>query len=184
MLHCRHELHTKLFLSVYTFLLDKGKKLLAIVLTNIMQNITPFLWFNDNAEEAMHFYVSVFKNSRVTSVLPGPNGKASGVGFILDGQEFRAINGGPQFSFSEAISFMVDCDSQEEIDYFWEKLPADGGKTLQCGWLKDRYGISWQIIPRTLGTLLGDPATAPRVMQALMTMEKIDSAKLEEVAKG
>src|SRR6266571_2065483 len=126
---------------------------------NEMQKITPFLWFNDKAEEAMNFYVSVFKNSRVVSVTrygeagPGTPGTVMTAAFELEGMEFTALNGGPQFTFTEAISFVVNCETQEEVDYFWEKL-SEGGKTNQCGWLKDKYGLSWQVVPTILVKLL------------------------------
>lgn len=147
-----------------------------------MQKITPFLWFDDQAEEAMYFYVSVFKNSKVLNVSPGPNGKAFSVTFELDGQEFMALNAGPQFKFTEAISFFVNCQTQEEVDELWEKLTADGGEESRCGWLKDKYGLSWQIIPTTLGELLGDPdpAKSQRVMQAMLQMNKIEIEGLRQ----
>ena len=118
-----------------------------------MKKITPFLWFDDNAEEAMYFYVSIFKNSKVLSVSPGPNGKAMSVTFELEGQEFIGLNAGPQFTFTEAISFFVNCEGQEEVDELWEKLSEDAQEG-QCGWLKDKYGLWWQIIPRALGELM------------------------------
>ena len=147
-----------------------------------MRKITPFLWFDDQAEEAMNFYVSIFKNSKVLSVMPGPNGIAQSVTFELDGQEFMALNAGPQFKFNEAISFFVDCESQKEVDELWEKLTADGGEESMCGWLKDKYGLSWQIVPTILGKLLGDPdpAKSQRVMQAMLQMKKIDSEGLRQ----
>lgn len=145
-----------------------------------MKKITPFLWFDDQAEDAMNFYVSIFKNSRVLSVSPGPNGKAFTVSFELDGQEFTALNAGPQFKFTEAVSFFVNCKDQQEVDELWEKLRADGGEESQCGWLKDKYGLSWQIIPTALGEYLGgpDPVKAQRAMQAMLQMKKIDIAGL------
>lgn len=140
-----------------------------------MHRITPFLWFDGTAEAAMNFYVSVFPDSRVLSVSPMT------VSFELEGQRFYGLNGGPAFRFTEAVSFFVDCESQEEVDTYWSKLTAGGGQPGQCGWLKDRFGLSWQIIPRTLGRLLGDQdrAKAGRVMQAMLTMGKIDIAGLE-----
>ena len=140
-----------------------------------MHRITPFLWFDGTAEEAMNFYVSVFPDSRVLSVSPMT------VSFELEGQRFYGLNGGPAFRFTEAVSFFVDCETQEEVDSYWSKLTAGGGQPGQCGWLKDRFGLSWQIIPRTLGRLLGDQdrAKAGRVMQAMLTMGKIDIAGLE-----
>src|SRR5438067_9775393 len=130
-----------------------------------MKKITPFLWFNDQAEEAMRFYVSIFKDSKVIDVTPGPNGKAMGVRFELEGQEFMGLNAGPQFKFTEAISFFVSCETQKEVDELWEKLSAGGEKSC-CGWLKDKYGLSWQIIPTALPNLLSDPD--PKKSQAVM----------------
>jgi len=155
-----------------------------------MPKITPFLWFNDNAEEAMNFYVSVFKNSKVRGVTrygdagPGPKGAVMTANFELDGQEFVALNGGPQFSFTEAVSFVVHCGSQQEVDYFWDTLTSDGGRPSQCGWLKDKYGLSWQIVPDAMIALLQDkdPKKSQRVMQALMQMTKIDLARLQQAA--
>ncbi len=153
-----------------------------------MQRITPFLWFNDNAEEAANFYVSIFKNSKITSVNrygeggPGPKGTVMSVTFRLDGQGFIALNGGPIFTFSPAISFFVDCHDQKEVDDLWEKLSAEGGEKQQCGWLRDKYGVTWQIVPTVLGKLLhdGDPARSKRVMEAMLKMNKLDIKKLEE----
>jgi len=146
-----------------------------------MKKITPFLWFDTQAEEAMNFYVSVFKNSKVLGVTPGPNGVASSVSFELEGQEFIGLNAGPQFKFNEAISFFVDCETQEEVDELWAKLTADGGEESMCGWLKDKYGLSWQIIPKGLVQMLNDPdpVKAQRVMQAMLQMHKIDIAGLQ-----
>lgn len=152
-----------------------------------MQKITPFLWFDGNAEEAMNFYVSIFKNSKVGRISrygdsgPGPKGTVMSVTFQLEGQEFMALNGGPQFSFSPAISFLVSCETQEEVDELWERLSA-GGKKERCGWLKDKYGLSWQIIPATLGQLMQDkdPERSKRVMNAMLQMDKIDIKKLKE----
>jgi predicted 3-demethylubiquinone-9 3-methyltransferase (glyoxalase superfamily) len=146
-----------------------------------MQSISPFLWFDNQAEEAANFYVSIFKNSKVLSVshytegAPYPAGTVMGVTFVLDGVEFQALNGGPQFSFTEAISFFVKAETQEEIDNLWEKLTA-GGEPGPCGWLKDKYGLSWQIVPPLLGELLADPDAdkAGAVMRAMMEMGKID----------
>jgi predicted 3-demethylubiquinone-9 3-methyltransferase (glyoxalase superfamily) len=145
-----------------------------------MKKITPFLWFDDQAEEAMNFYVSIFKNSKILSVSPGPNGKAFTVSAELDGQEITALNAGPEFKFTEAISFFVNCENQAEVDELWEKLTA-GGEESQCGWLKDKYGLSWQIVPTALGRLLGDPdpVKAQRVMQAMLKMKKIEIAGLQ-----
>ena len=152
-----------------------------------MQKITPFLWFDNNAEEAMNFYTSIFKNSRIEMIRrygkagPGPEGTVMTGSFQLDGQQFMALNGGPIFKFTEAISLFVNCENQEEVDYFWEKL-SEGGKESQCGWLKDKFGLSWQIVPSVLGKFLGDkdPAKSRRVMQAMMQMGRIDIAALEK----
>ena len=146
-----------------------------------MKKITPFLWFDTQAEEAMNFYVSVFKNSKVNSVARGPDGKAFTVSFELDGQEFMGLNAGPQFKFNEAVSFFVNCENQAEVDELWAKLTADGGEESMCGWLKDKYGLSWQIIPKALGELMGDPdpVKSQRVMQAMLQMQKIIVADLE-----
>ena len=146
------------------------------------QTITPCLWFDGKAEEAAAFYVSVFPDSAVTSVTPGPTGAALVVEFRLAGVRFLALNGGPQFQFNEAISLSVDCRTQTEIDELWEKLSAGGPG--QCGWLKDRYGVSWQVVPSVLPKLLADPAKAGRVMQALMGMTKLDTAALQAAADG
>lgn len=144
-----------------------------------MKKITPFLWFDNQAEEAMNFYVSIFKNSKILSISPGPNGTVFTVTFELDGQEFTALNGGPEFKFTEAISFFVNCETQAEVDELWEKLLA-GGEESQCGWLKDKFGLSWQIVPTALGELLGDPnpVKSQRVMQAMLKMKKIEIAGL------
>lgn len=156
-----------------------------------MQKITPFLWFDNNAEEAMNFYTSIFKNSKVGNVVrygeagPGPAGSVLTASFEINGMEFTALNGGPRFKFTEAISFQVPCESQEEVDYYWNKL-SEGGQIQQCAWLKDKFGLSWQIVPTVLPKLLGDPdrAKANRVMQAMLQMKKIDIAKLQQAAKG
>ena len=153
-----------------------------------MHKITPFLWFDDKAEEAMNFYVSIFKNSKVGSVTrygdagPGPKGTVMSATFQLDGQDFFALNGGPLFKFTEAISFFVNCETQEEVDELWEKLTAGGGSPQRCGWLKDKYGLSWQVIPKALGEMLGDkdPQKSQRVMQAMLQMNKIDIQRLKE----
>ena len=150
-----------------------------------MPKITPFLWFNDQAEEAMNFYVSIFKNSRVGRVTRygegGPKGKVMSVTFELEGQEFMALNGGPHFNFTPAISLFVNCETQVEVDELWDKL-SEGGSKERCGWLKDKYGLSWQIIPSALGRLLGDknPAKAKSVMNAMLQMDKIHIARLEQ----
>src|SRR5579859_4865688 len=145
------------------------------------QHITPFLWFNGQAEEAMNFYVSIFKNSKVGSIArcgdagPGPKGSVITATFQLDGQEFMALNGGPLFTFTPAISFFVNCETQEEVDELWEKLSA-GGEKSRCGWLKDKFGVSWQIIPTAWGKLMNDkdPEKSKRVMQAMLQMDKIN----------
>jgi len=146
-----------------------------------MQKIRPFLWFNNNAEEAMKFYVSIFKNSKIVSTMPGPDGTVMGGTFQLEGQEFLALNGGPKYSFTPAISLFVNCETQEEVDALWNKLSA-GGSEDQCGWLKDKYGLSWQIIPSILGRLLGDKdrKKAQAVMQAMLQMVKIDIKGLQQ----
>jgi predicted 3-demethylubiquinone-9 3-methyltransferase (glyoxalase superfamily) len=152
------------------------------------QKITPFLWFNAEAEEAANFYVSLFKDSKILNVSrygdagPGPKGSAMVVEFQLAGQTFHALNGGPVFKFTEAISLSVDCDSQEEVDMLWSKLTANGGQESQCGWLKDRFGLSWQIVPSRFRQLMQDkdPKRTQRVMQAMLKMKKFDIARLEE----
>ncbi|MGI8835054.1 MAG: VOC family protein [Pyrinomonadaceae bacterium] len=161
-----------------------------------MQKITPFLWFDNNAEEAVNFYVSIFKNSKVGKVTRydeasskaagRPEGSVMTMEFQLEGQNFSAINGGPHFKFTEAVSFVVDCETQEEVDYFWGKLTADGGQESQCSWLKDKYGLSWQITPRVLIEMLGDkdPQKAQRVMEAMLQMKKIDIAILRRAYDG
>jgi predicted 3-demethylubiquinone-9 3-methyltransferase (glyoxalase superfamily) len=146
-----------------------------------MQKITPFLWYNDNAEEAANFYISVFKDSRIISIIAGPNGTVMGISFILEGQEFQALNGGPQFKFTEAISLFVKAETQPEIDELWEKLSA-GGEKSRCGWLKDKFGLSWQIVPPILGKLLADNdrEKSQRVMKAMLKMDKIDIQSLKD----
>jgi predicted 3-demethylubiquinone-9 3-methyltransferase (glyoxalase superfamily) len=152
-----------------------------------MQKIVPFLWFDGKAEEAMNFYASIFKNSKIGDVTrygkagPGPEGTVMSATFELEGQKFYALNGGPQFAFTPAISFFVNCETQQEVDELWEKLSA-GGQEQPCGWLQDKFGLSWQIIPTILGKLLGDkdPAKAQRVMQAMLQMKKIDIARLKQ----
>ena len=150
-----------------------------------MNKITPFLWFDDKAEEAANFYVSVFKHGRVLSV-SSSKGKAMHVVFELEGQRFMALNGGPHFSFTPAISLFVDCKDQAEVDELWKKLTADGGEESRCGWLKDKYGLSWQIIPKALGEMLGDkdPQRAGRVMQAMLKMGKIEVRELQRAYDG
>jgi predicted 3-demethylubiquinone-9 3-methyltransferase (glyoxalase superfamily) len=152
-----------------------------------MQKITPFLWFDGNAEEAMRFYVSIFKNSKVGRVTrygeagPGPKGTVMSATFELEGQEFYALNGGPQYKFTPAISFFVSCETQKEVDDLWAKLSA-GGREDRCGWLQDKYGLSWQIVPSILGKMLADkdPARAKRVMEAMLRMVKLDIKGLQE----
>jgi predicted 3-demethylubiquinone-9 3-methyltransferase (glyoxalase superfamily) len=147
-----------------------------------MKKITPFLWFDNQAEEAMNFYASIFKNSKVLGVTPGPNGIASFVSFELEGQEFMALNAGPQYKFNEAISMFVSCQTQAEVDELWSRLTSEGGEESMCGWLKDKYGLSWQIIPTALGELMGDPdpVKSGRVMQAMLKMSKIIIADLKK----
>ena len=152
-----------------------------------MQKITPYLWFDTQAEEAVNFYISLFKNSKVLNIArygeagPRPAGSIMTISFQLDGQEFVALNGGPEFKFTEAISFCVDCATQEEVDRLWAKL-TEGGEEVQCGWLKDKYGLSWQIIPAGLGEMLSSPDAqrASRAMQAMLAMKKIDLAKIKQ----
>jgi predicted 3-demethylubiquinone-9 3-methyltransferase (glyoxalase superfamily) len=161
-----------------------------------MQKITPFLWFDHRAEEAAKFYTSVFKNSKVGRILRYDEASAKGAGrpvgsvltieFEIAGQKFTALNGGPEFKFNESISFMVNCDTQNEVDYFWEKLTADGGQESQCGWLKDKFGVSWQITPAVLIDMLNDKDAkkAERVMKAMMQMQKIDIKRLKQAYAG
>ena len=152
-----------------------------------MQKITPMLWFDNQAEEAAKFYVSVFKNSKVKQITnytgeePAERkGRVMTVSFELDGQEFTALNGGPQFKFTEAVSFVINCDTQDEIDYYWEKLTADGGSEVQCGWLADKYGLSWQVVPgKFFAEWVKDPAGLERVMHELMQMVKLDLATMK-----
>jgi len=146
-----------------------------------MQKITPFLWFDGNAEEAVDYYISVFKDGKKTGAAPGPGGKPLTVVFQINGQDFIALNGGPMFKFTEAISFVVTCETQEEIDDLWGKLTDNGGQESMCGWLKDKFGLSWQIVPPVLGKLLSDKDSvkAGRVMQAMLKMKKIIIADLE-----
>ena len=156
-------------------------------MANITQKITPFLWFDNNAEEAMNFYVSVFNNSKIGTVTrygdagPGPKGSVLTAAFELEGQKFVALNGGPRFKFTEAVSFVINCETQEEIDYFWDKLTSDGGQESMCGWLKDKYGLSWQVVPAELPSLLtGEKSN--EVMQAIMQMKKLDLGELKRAA--
>jgi predicted 3-demethylubiquinone-9 3-methyltransferase (glyoxalase superfamily) len=156
-----------------------------------MNKITPFLWYDNNAEEAMNYYVSIFKNSKVLSVTrnqeggPGTPGTILTASFELDGQEFIALNGGPHFKFTEAVSFSVNCETQEEVDEMWEKL-SEGGEKGRCGWLKDKFGLSWQVNPTVLGEMLRDkdPEKAKRVMQAMLQMDRFDIRALKEAYDG
>jgi predicted 3-demethylubiquinone-9 3-methyltransferase (glyoxalase superfamily) len=158
---------------------------------DMTQKITPYLWFDGCAEEAMNFYISIFKNSKCVSVtrygdgMPFPAGTVMSATFLLHGQEFMALNGGPQFKFTEAISLFVKCDTQEEIDDYWQKL-AEGGEIQMCGWLKDKFGLSWQIIPSFLGEMLQDkePAKSERVMDAVLRMRKLDIKALKQAYDG
>jgi predicted 3-demethylubiquinone-9 3-methyltransferase (glyoxalase superfamily) len=149
------------------------------------QKITPFIWFDGQAEEAANHYVSIFKNSKITHIsrngpgMPGPEGSVLVVAFQLESQDFLALNGGPEFKFTEAISFLVNCDTQAEVDHLWEKLTA-GGQEIQCGWLKDKFGVTWQIVPSRLPELIKNP----KVMQVMMPMKKLDIAELERAAKS
>ena len=157
-----------------------------------MPHIIPNLWFDTQGEEAAEFYVSVFPNSKITAVThygeagPGPAGTVLTVSFMLDGNEFIAINGGPAFTFDEAVSFMIECADQEEIDFYWDKLTADGGQESQCGWLKDKFGLSWQVAPAGMEEALNDPdaARSQRMMKAMLGMQKIDIAALHAAADG
>jgi predicted 3-demethylubiquinone-9 3-methyltransferase (glyoxalase superfamily) len=152
-----------------------------------MKKVTPFLWFNNNAEQAANHYTSIFKNSRILDISrypegsPGQAGTVMTVNFQIEDQEFTALNGGPEFPFSEAFSIVVNCETQQEVDYLWEKL-LEGGEESQCGWLKDKFGLSWQIVPVELGRLLGDPdpEKAKRVMHAMLQMKKIDTNILKQ----
>jgi predicted 3-demethylubiquinone-9 3-methyltransferase (glyoxalase superfamily) len=157
-----------------------------------MQKITPFLWFDANAEEAVNFYTSIFKNSKVKDVSrygdagPGPKGQVMVMSFEIEGEEFTALNGGPRFKFNESVSFVVHCKAQKEVDYYWDKLLEGGGQTQACGWLKDRFGLSWQIVPDEFFELMKDkdPAVRNRVMQAMMGMIKFDVEGLKKAAEG
>lgn len=152
-----------------------------------MQTVTPFLWFDDNLEEAVTFYTSVFKDSKAGEIRRGPDGKAFGANWELNGQKFMGLNGGPTHAnFTEAISFFVKVETQEEVDELWEKLTADGGEESMCGWLKDKFGLSWQIVPTALEKLLGDPdpERSRRAMQAMLKMRKLNIAALQRAADG
>ena len=150
-----------------------------------MQKITPYLWFDHQAEEAARYYTSIFSDSNINDVTRGPDGNVMVVTFQLEGEEFVALNGGPQFKFTEAISLYVNCETQEEVDTLWAKL-TEGGEEQPCGWLKDKYGLSWQIVPSALGRLMNDPdpEKAQRVMQALLQMKKIDIEALQQAYDG
>jgi len=155
-----------------------------------MPRITPNLWFDTNGKEAAEFYCSVFPNSGIKNVSyygeagPRPAGTVLTVDFVLDGQEFTAINGGPEFTFDEAVSFLIDCADQAEVDYYWDKL-TDGGKEVQCGWLTDKYGLSWQVVPDGLSELVTDPTErGQRAMKAMLEMKKLDIAKIKKAADG
>ena len=155
------------------------------------QKITTFLWFNSNAEEAVNFYVSVFKNAKVLQTVrcgdvgPGPKGSVLTIDFELNGQKFIALNGGPEFKFNEAISLMVLCDTQEEIDYYWEQLSSDGGQKVECGWVKDKFGLSWQVAPAILPELFkGGPERVDRVMSVVMKSKKFDLEEMKRAAEG
>ena len=157
-----------------------------------MQKITPFLWFDGKAEEAAKFYVSIFKNSKMGKVVrngdagPGPKGSVLVASFEIEGQEFTALNGGPQFKFNESVSFVVHCKTQQEVDYYWDKLLAGGGQESMCGWLKDKFGLSWQVVPAGMGKMLKDPKSkkTERAFAAMMQMKKLDIAALEAAYKG
>jgi predicted 3-demethylubiquinone-9 3-methyltransferase (glyoxalase superfamily) len=157
-----------------------------------MQKITPFLWFDSQAEEAAKFYVSIFKDSKIIGVThygeagPGPKGSVLTVKFQIAGQEFVALNGGPMFKFNESVSFVVNCETQEEIDYFWEKLTAGGGEESRCGWLSDKFGLSWQVVPTLLQEMMldKDEAKSNRVMEAILEMDKLDLATLQRAYEG
>jgi len=156
-----------------------------------MQRVMPCLWFDTQAEEAANFYVSIFKNAKVTGVSrygdagPGPKGSAMTVTFELDGQQYMGLNGGPHFTLTPAVSLVVNCETQDEIDYYWDKLSADGGKIVECGWLTDKFGLSWQVVPSKMRTLVGgDPERGNRVMREVMKMKKLDIATLERAYEG
>lgn len=157
-----------------------------------MQKISPFLWFDANAEEAVNFYTAIFKNSKIKDVSrygdagPGPRGQVMVMNFEIEGQDFVALNGGPRFQFTEAVSFVVHCNGQKEVDHYWDKLLEGGGQTQACGWLKDRFGLSWQVVPDEFFELMKDkdPALRNRVMQAMMGMIKFDVEGLKKAARG
>ena len=148
--------------------------------------VTPFLWFDNQAEEASRFYISIFKNSQITNVMRGPDGKVMGTTFHIDGREFMTLNGGPLFKFTEAVSLYVNCHTQREVDEYWEKLTSDSGEESRCGWVKDKYGLSWQIVPDVLPKFLNDPdpRKAKRVFDAMMKMSKLDIEALKKAHDG
>jgi predicted 3-demethylubiquinone-9 3-methyltransferase (glyoxalase superfamily) len=151
-----------------------------------MQKVTPFLWFDGKAEEAAKFYASVFGKSKVGKSVSGPDGKVMVVPFEIEGQPFTALNGGPQFKFNESVSFVVHCKDQEEVDYYWDKLVAGGGQESMCGWLKDKYGLSWQVVPTVLAEMMSDPdkEKSGRAMEAMLQMKKLDIAELQRAFAG
>lgn len=151
-----------------------------------MSKIAPFLWFDGKAEEAAAFYTGIFKNARITHRMPGPDGGVMGISFEIEGQEFMGLNGGPMFQFTPAVSFFIKCETQDEVDHYWTKLVEGGGEHQPCGWLKDRYGLSWQVVPTVLGTLLQDKdrTKAQRAMEAMMKMSKLDIAALQKAFDG
>ncbi|MGV3618895.1 MAG: VOC family protein [Fimbriimonas sp.] len=157
-----------------------------------MQKITPFLWFDNDAEEAVNLYVSIFKDAKITEISrypeggPAPAGQAMVVAFELFGQQFQALNAGPMFKFTEAVSFVVNCETQDEVDYYWNALTKDGGEGSMCGWVKDKYGLSWQVTPTALGRLYstGTPEQSQRVMAAMMEMRKLDIGALQRAYNG
>jgi len=151
-----------------------------------MQKITPFLWFDNNAGAAVDYYTSIFKDSKVISSSPGPDGNVQTATFELNGQQFIALNGGPEFPFTEAVSFFVSVETQDDVDYYWDSLTAGGGEESQCGWLKDKFGLSWQIVPTALGDMLGSPdrEKAGRALQAMLKMRKLDIAALKAAYEG
>jgi predicted 3-demethylubiquinone-9 3-methyltransferase (glyoxalase superfamily) len=157
----------------------------AVIKAGYMQKITPFLWFDGQVEEAINFYTSVFKNARISDV-QRMNGQVFTAIFELEGQQFYALNGGPQFKFNESVSFFIRCKDQQEVDYFWDALIAGGGKHSQCGWLKDKFGLSWQVVPEGFEAVMHnpDPVKAKRAMDAMMKMSKLDLAALKAAAEG
>lgn len=175
----------------YTQCISLWFKIINMSTSKIQKRISPFLWFNDNAEEAAKFYTSVFNNSKITATTyygksgPGKEGSVMTIAFTLDGEEFVGLNGGPHFKFTEAISFVINCESQEEIDYYWNKL-TEGGNEVECGWLKDKFGLSWQVVPVQFFDMITDKdkEKSQRVMGAMMTMKKMDLKKLQDAYEG